>query len=169
MSAPAQQEWVVKLPIMQQSVLFAAVRAPDGVRKDHPVKVMMRWYRRCVLMLAFEQRRVLEPYWPGGGSFTGPLTAQIMEEFGLDDLDDIRGLYLRYVDELPHHFQLHLMHAAEIVGYKHDVERVRKWWLEFYRMIVQDAHLFPETEDIMDHRLSDDGRAWQSHEVVRAQ
>lgn len=38
---PVQQAWVLGIPLMQQSVLFAAIRAPDGLRKDHPVKVLM--------------------------------------------------------------------------------------------------------------------------------
>jgi len=29
------QDWVHELTFMQQSVLIAAVRGPDGIRKDH--------------------------------------------------------------------------------------------------------------------------------------
>lgn len=177
---PAQQEWVTKLTLMQQSVLFAAVRAPDGIRKDHPVKVLMRWYRRCVLLSAFDGRPLLDPFEPGGGSFTGPFTYAHALAIGVLDendpwpsvkrgaLGEMRQVYLRHVDELPHHFQLHFMHAAEIVGYKHDVDHVRDWWRHFYHMIVNDAHLFPESEEQMDERLSDGEEAWRAREEVTA-
>ncbi|WP_206523144.1 MULTISPECIES: hypothetical protein [unclassified Mesorhizobium] len=187
---PCQQEWVVNLSWMQQAVLFAAVRAPDGIRKDHPVKVMMRWYRRSVLQGAFEGRPFIDPFEPGGGSFTGPFTSSHAEEAGLihpqwvavppaqrdplwqvirhDVFNKTRDLYLRHVDELPHHFQLHLMHAAEIIGYEHPTQWIADWWRQFYFMIVNDAHLFPETREQMNERLSDDEDAWRAREVVTA-
>ncbi len=191
MSLPAQQPWVCNLTIMQQSVLFAAIRAPDGIRKDHPVKVLMRWYRRCVLICAFEGRAIENPFDPGGGSFTGPFTAEHASEFRFTNdapftevaawwgtaseaerqqcFDGMRNVYLRYVDELPHHFQLHLMHAAEIVGYEHPDPNISAWWRGFYMLIVNDAHLFPESQEQMRDRLSDGEEAWRRREVVTAQ
>lgn len=187
---PCQQDWVVQLPWMQQSVLFAAVRAPDGIRKDHPIKVVMRWYRRCVLMCSFEGEALLDPFTLGGGSFTGPFTAEHASEFLLTNdanfsevqdwwdkatmpercsiFDRIRLVYLRHVDELPHHFQLHLMHAAEIIGYEHSEPWIAEWWRTFYLMIVNDAHLFPESREQMNERLSDNEDAWRAREVVTA-
>lgn len=175
------QAWTHRLSMMQQSVLLAAVRAPDGVRKDHPVKVLMRWYRRCVLLSAFDGRALLEPFSPGGGSFTGPFTPEHAEAAGVPArdwyanslkqwqiFDEMRRVYLRHVDELPHHFQLHLMHAAEIVGYKHNVNSIAAWWLQFYRMIVNDAHLFPESEAQLDARLGDTEAGWRAREEVTA-
>ena len=114
--ASVLQEWVMALPLMQQTVLIAAVRGPDGIRKDHPTKVLCRWLRRCFLISAFEGVAILDPYDPGGGSFSGPCRTDTV-----DGLDAAVDLYLRSVDELPHHFQLHFMHAAEILGYKHPV------------------------------------------------
>lgn len=180
-SKAVQQGWVLELSYMQQSVLMAAVRAPDGIRKDHPVKVLLRWYRRCVLLSAFDGRALLDPFEPGGGSFTGPFTHSHAEEFlnryitevswqdeRLRWLGEMRSVYLRHVDEMPHHFQLHFMHAAQIVGFKHDVDWVREWWRTFYEMIVNDAHLYPESEAQMDERLSDNERAWRAREEVTA-
>lgn len=189
---PAQQEWVQHLTLMQQSVLFAAIRAPDGIRKDHPIKVLMRWYRRCILLSAFDGRTLLSPFEDGGGSFTGPFSRAHALDMGLlrgvtDETGKAydapgmwsqvrrevfgwtRDLYLRHVDELPHHFQLHLMHAAEIVGYKHPEAWIADWWLTFYRKIVNDAHLYPESEEQLDERLSDDEAAWRLREVVTAE
>lgn len=187
---PAQQGWVTELSVMMQSVLFAAVRAPDGIRKDHPVKVIMRWYRRCVLMRAFERDACNNPFTSGGGSFTGPFTRAHAVSLGIVSqghlardnelflspelgvawsiFDCTRDVYLRHVDELPHHFQLHLMHAAEIVGYHHPDPKTAEWWWTFYMMIVNDAHLYPETEEQLNLRLSDDPDEWRKREVVIA-
>lgn len=76
--------------------------------------------------------------------------------------------YLKYVDELPHHFQLHFMHAAEILGYKHPDDVVRRFWNTTYNMIVNDAHLLPESEATMDRRLGDSEKQWREAEVVTA-
>ncbi len=181
---PAQQDWVIALPIMQQSVLFAAIRAPDGLSKNHPVKVLMRWYRRCVLLSAFDGRAYTDPYSPGGGSFTGPFNFNHVEDiFGISPLllpnveqglslshyfDQMRKRYLEYVDEMPHHFQLHLMHAAQIIGVHHSDLHIRHWWKEFYLMIVNDAHLHPETDEEMNTRLSDNEGNWRAREEVTA-
>jgi hypothetical protein len=172
------QPWVTDLSFMQQSVLIAAVRAPDGLYKDHPVKALMRWYRRCIMLSAFEQRALADPFAQGGGSFTGPFELEHVIQmklnafaFGINPwavFNDTRKVYLRHVDEMPHHFQLHFMHAAQIVGYKHDVPSVRRWWREFYEMIVNDAHLFPESEELMDRRLGDVESNWRAREEVTA-
>ncbi|RSU21218.1 hypothetical protein DAH74_19215 [Sphingomonas koreensis] len=178
MFGPAQQDWVLNIPIMQQSVLFAAIRAPDGLRKNHPVKVLLRWYRRCVLLSAFDKRALLDPFEPGGGSFTGPFEMHHAAlfvpgpwpgvDFGWWHLDQMRKVYLDHVDEMPHHFQLHFMHAAQIVGVHHSDEGIRHWWDTFYRMIVNDAHLEPETPSAMNLRLSDNCAEWRAREEVTA-
>lgn len=156
----ALQSWVEDLPVMQQSVLISAVRAPDGIRKDHPVKTLMRWYRRCVLTSAMDGRAILDPYEDGGGSFTGPLdrTNGTIEQFC--------GVFLRHVDELPHHFVLHIMHAAQIVGYKHTDEFCRRFWAEFYFMVVKHFHLRAEPIEAMDRRLGDRRDWWLESETI---
>jgi len=176
---PVQHEWVTRIPMMQQSVLFAAIRAPDGLRKNHPVKVLMRWYRRCVLLSAFDKRALNDPFSEGGGSFTGPFEAHHARDiFRLNEnlngwplnywFDQTRKVYLEHVDEIPHHFQLHLMHAAQIVGVHHPDESIREWWNVFYLMIVNDAHLQPETPQAMNLRLSDNCDEWRAREEVVA-
>jgi len=157
------QDWVHGLTFMQQSVLICAVRGPDGIRKDHPVKVLCRWLRRSFLISAFNRRPLLDPYELGGGSFTGPCRTEEVR-----DLGHASELYFRSIDELPHHFQLHLMHAAEILGYKHPEPKVAGWWSEFYLQCANDAHLFPETEEQMDRRLGDFEEHWRERETVTA-
>ena len=158
------QDWVLGLSFMQQSVLMSGVRGPDTVRKDHAAKVLMRWYRRCVLYSAFESQALeapfafLDPGSPGGGSFTGPIY----------DIATLRDEYLRNVDEVPHHFHLHLVHGAEIIGYKHPDTAIRTWWYAFYADCVRDMHLRIESEPEMDARLGDNEAGWRAGEAVTA-
>jgi hypothetical protein len=158
------QDWVMTLTFMQQSVLIAAVRGPDGIRKNHPVKVLMRWYRRCILLSAFSGTVFENAYEKGGGSFTGPVDNGVCK-----NLADAFKQYLESVDELPHHFQLHFMHAVEILGYKHPNSVHRAYWNNIYNRIVNDAHLRPETEQAMDRRLGDNENHWCEAEEVVAQ
>ncbi len=161
MSRTATQDWVNQLTIMQQSVLIGSVRGPDGISKYHPVKYLLRWYRRCVLVSALDGIVLTTPYAFGGGGFTGtsygPTT---LEHDWRDQMNGLVGQYLQSVDELPHHFQLHFMHAAEIVGYKHPDQLIREWWHQVYVRLVHDLHLWPETEEQMDARLGDEISGW---------
>lgn len=168
------QDWVCDLTFMQQSVLITACRGPDGLPKDHVAKVILRWLRRCFLRSALQGGAVLmDPWSPGGGSFTGPMPPEFAKfnahgSWPVYDLELAHAAYLRTVDGVPHHFHLHLMHAAEILGYKHPVKEIREGWLTLYRRIVNDAHLFPETEAQMDTRLGDNEGSWRAREEVTA-
>jgi hypothetical protein len=83
-------------------------------------------------------------------------TFMCLSEFS-DDQAWLRILtdFFQHADDLPHHFYLHLIHGAEILGYKHPDARFRERWLGFYHRCVTDFHLTPETEFEMDERLSD--------------
>lgn len=182
------QEWVQRLSFMQQSVLIASMRGPDGIEKNHISKLLIRWLRRCVLYSAFESKQAGEPttidnpFQKGGGSFTGPSceidlmgpsfmdppTETTLYERWVVAMDNVVNVYLSHLDELPHHFQLHFMHAAEIVGYKHPDEPLRSWWNRLYRRLANDMHLNPETAMQMDKRLGDFEATWRAAEEVTA-
>ena len=156
------QPWVQSLTMMQQTVLLTAIRGPDGTEKYSPTKYLLRWFRRCVLYSAMDRQILSDPFQPGGGSFTGPCF-DINRHGDVDRatwLDELVSQYLRQVDELPHHFQMHFMHAAEIVGYKHPDAAIRSWWNRTYMRLVHDLHLWPETEEQLDRRLGDNHEGW---------
>ena len=167
--ASVMQEWTKNLTLMQQSVLITAVRGADGLEKNHVSKQMNRWLRRSFMKMAFTGKAVLRPDTLGGGSFTGPsINECTSDEARWRNMDHLLDLYLSKVDEIPHHYQLHIMHAAEILGYKHPDDWVRKWWNYCYRRLVNDAHLNVETEEVMDRRLGDNEKSWRSAEEVVA-
>lgn len=72
--------------------------------------------------------------------------------------------YVVATDELPHHYQLHFLHAAEILGYKHADPIARDWWGHAYAALANDMHLNVETELQMDKRLGDREDAWRDAE-----
>ena len=148
------QPWVEELPMMQQGVLLSAVRAPDGVSKNHPSKLIWRWLRRCFLISAFEHRIIARPNELGGGSFTGPVK----------DAWAAAQAYFYHVDSIPHHAHMHMVHAAEMLGFKHPDFIVRAFWNDFYIEAANDMHLAVEMEDEMDRRLSDDEEQWRKTE-----
>lgn len=162
---PVTQPWTHELPLMQQTVLLEVIRGPDTVAKYEPVKYLLGWYRRCVLVTAFERTVLSTPYALGGGSFTGPsitVTCSDIDQPWEERMDELVGETLRGVDALPHHFWMHLIHAIEILGYKHPDPRIRAWWQTTYVRFVHDLHLWPETEEELDRRLGDDPDGWRA-------
>lgn len=158
------QEWTHNLPCMQQTVLLTAVRGPDGVAKYHPCKFLIRWFRRCVLLGALDHNVFADPYDPRGGSFTGPSYEWPpgLEHDWIEKMNKVVERYLQSLDELPHHFQLHFMHASEIIGYKHPDPIIRDWWNWLYRELVKDMHLSVESEADLDYRLGDNEAQWRA-------
>jgi len=154
------QDWVSDLTFMQQSVLLAAIRGLDGAKKEAGIKYLIRYYRRCILLTAFERKAILDPYAPGGGSFTGPVPSNLT-------MDDVVQKYLEEFDSLNIHFNLHFLHAIEIVGYKHPDRDVRDFWHNTYLIFVKHMHLNPETEIELDKRLGDNKKEWLKRETLK--
>jgi len=145
----ALQEWAHSLTIQQQSVLMLALRGPDGVEKFNPCKHVLRRYRAAVLVAA-KYGRVLR-YDERGDNFMSLVNFESDEHWFFEVMQP----YFSVVDQIPHHSHLHLMHGCEIVGYKHPNELVRRRFNDFYVQCCNDMHIFPETVEVMDMRLSD--------------
>jgi hypothetical protein len=145
-----QPEWCLDLPLQQQSVLLLAARGPDGIAKSHPSKRVQRAYRACVLHAAYEGGLMQWGQGHDHNTFMG------LDEFGNNVLwqANIHWFFMS-ADDLPHHFLMHLLHGAEILGYKHPDERFWQRWRDFYLKGCEEMHLTPETESEMDERLND--------------
>jgi hypothetical protein len=150
--ASVVQPWVHTLSLMKQSVLLAGIRGPDGVNKTHPIKAVVRALRRAVLLSAFD-RRALDPYEPGGGSFAGPCTHP-------DGLVGVMHAVVQDHDELPLHYLMHVLHCAQILGYHHPDPAQGRCWLEFYEALVESFHLDTEDFDHFTKRLGDHEQDW---------
>jgi hypothetical protein len=162
---PVLQDWVLRCSFMQQTVLLGIVRGPDSTPKYHPVKPVLRWYRRCLLLSALDGEVITDPYDPRGGSFTGPsVKFDSPEQYGIPwevAMLPVVDRYFQTMDEMPIHFWLHMMHAVEIMGYKHpDLLRIGAWWRELYVRMVHAMHVYPETVDQLDKRLGDTREGW---------
>lgn len=154
------QDWVLDLPLMQQTVLLTAIRGPDGLPKYNGIKMLLRWYRRCVLLSALDGKVLDNPYIKNGGSFTGPSFEFELAGTWQSNMNEIVSDYLKSLDGIPHHFQMHLLHAIEIVGYKHSDIEIRAWWFSVYYRLVNDLHLHIEGRDELDARLGDTREGW---------
>lgn len=156
-----QPEWALALSIQQQSVLFLAARGPDGVEKFHPCKTIQRAYRATVLVAALYGRQL--EWGEAADTFMGLKEFANSSEWAL-----AVNMFFDNVDSLPHHFTMHLLHGAEILGYKHPDKRFRAKWREFYERGAESFHMAPETEEEMDKRLADWGRShWEGQHESR--
>lgn len=160
------QEWTSSLTFMQQSVLLTSLRGPDGIHKNHVSKKLIRWLRRCVLISAFDKKVLSLPYDESvrqGGSFTGP-SLEAGDASWSFAMHRVLKDYMLTLDEVPHHFQLHFLHAAEILGYFHPKEEIKLWWNQAYRRLCNDMHLEPEPLEKLHTRLGDSETSWRSAE-----
>lgn len=157
------QDWLFKLSMQQQSVAILACRGPDGIAKFHPTKLLVARYRATVLKAAYLGRPML----PDEGDNTTFMTLRnfTSEQFWAKEI--VRPFFDN-VDNLPHHYYMHLAHGAQIAGYKHSHPLFRERWLHFYHLCCHDLHMGPETEAEMDDRLGDWNRAhWDQPELAK--
>lgn len=135
-------DWVHKLTFQMQALLMTAVRGPDENNKYNATKSLIRYFRGVVIK-------------PAGNWY------------GKNDNDFMWGEYDKFVhyadgfwedhDEYPHHFIMHLIHCAEVIGYKHPDQNIRGYWADFYTEACHAFHMNAETEEEMDSRLNDFG------------
>lgn len=166
----AVQPWLSDISMMKQSVLFTCIRGNDGSIKHDGSKPIVRWLRRCILVSAFDKDIIKNPWDPRGGSFTGPSCKvpshsnyfpEDSETFEWElSMESVVDEYLKSVDSLHFHFQMHILHGAEVLGYEHPDERIRNWWFKFYERLVSELHLNVETKEQFDYRLGDSLEQW---------
>lgn len=135
-------DWVHGLKFQQQALLLTAMRGPDENNKFNAAKAIIRYLRGVVIK-------------PAG------------DWSGFNDNDFMWGEYALFEnyaetfwgdhDEYPHHFIMHLVHCAEVVGYKHPADIVAGHWMNFYLNACHAFHMNPETHREFDKRLNDFG------------
>ena len=131
------RNWIFDIPWMQQGVLFSAIRSADGVSHEDNSKIIVRGYRNVILKPAHNV-----------GSFLGKIPNQ-------KQLGEAMDKFVKGFGQYNSHFVLHLVHAAEIIGYHHPDPIIRTTWANFYLNMCKAMHINPETKEQMMDRLKD--------------
>lgn len=132
------QDWVTTLGLRHQGVLLTAVRGCDTVSRENPSKALTRAYRAEILVCHCGD----------------PAKARsFIEACAGEELMRRMNAVVKDHDALPHHYLMHLVHAAQILGYKHPDPNVRALWFGFYVSMANKFHLQYELEPQMDARL----------------
>lgn len=132
---PVIQDWVAYLGLRHQGVLMSSVRGCDSVSKEDASKRLVRAYRSYVLY-SFDARP---------SSFIDLVTPKELHSRMME--------FVNNFDHYPIHFVLHLIHAAEILGYHHPDEEVQEQWRWFYYRMCRKLHTKPESQEELDERL----------------
>ena len=127
------------LGLRHQGVLLTAIRGCDTAPKDDPSKLFTRCYRNMVLNCHCGDPQK---------------SVSFIEEVSTEKLYERFHAFRKNLDHYPHHYNMHLIHAIEIVGYKHPVFCHREIWKEFYFRLCRGLHVTPETEGMLDSRLN---------------
>lgn len=141
-SESALHDWVHELTFQQQALLMTGMRGPDGCNKHNAAKAIVRFLRGAICKPA--------------GNWSGMND----NDFMWGDYSVFRTWTKSFFDDpdgYPHHFIMHLVHCAEVLGYKHPVQEASQCWLFFYSKACSAFHMRHETEAQMDQRLNDFG------------
>jgi hypothetical protein len=126
--------WLAELPWKEQAVVLCALRGCDAVAKEHPSKLLVRHLRSVILHNADRATHYMILCPPS--------------------LDTVRTLFAWGLSDCPMYFVMHLLHAVEVVGYRHPDRRVRTYFAQVYEIGCQALHLRRESLDEMEARLA---------------
>lgn len=136
------QDWVMELPLREQGTLLTCVRGCDLTPKyplDSAARKIVANLRWSFLNPADEREIDFET-----GSFFSAI---------FTPLDQIKPSEFGH---LPQHWISHIIHSAEVLGYRHPNPMIGTYWRDFYRKFVRSWHLIPESYDQMIERLGED-------------
>jgi hypothetical protein len=138
------REWVEKLPARMQGTLFTCVRGADDVERDDVIKELARKFRGVILYC----------HDPNPKTFSYPIDYENVTQL-ISILAEMKVIAKSH-DHYPHHYLMHLIHCAEIVGYYHPHPVCKQVWNEFYDRMCHKMHMTPETEYDCRMRLTAD-------------
>jgi hypothetical protein len=146
-------DWVHDLTFQMQALLMTGIRGADGSGKHNSAKCISRYLRGVVLKPA--------------GNWSGKNDNDFM--WGdYDYFNEYRNQFFNDHDEYPHHFIMHLVHCAEVVGYKHPDDKIREKWYLFYLKACSSFHMTHETHYEMNERLNDFGCGYEEEHFIPA-
>lgn len=134
--------WVMDLPLREQGTLLTVVRGGDLTPKyplDSPARRLVSALRYAFMVPADEREVDSEP-----GTF--------MSRF-VPGPDECR---LSAFGHYPQHYISHLLHAVEVLAYRHPDPGVAVRWLVLYRAWCHSLHLVGESFVVFEARMSED-------------
>jgi len=126
--------WVECRSFRMQGALLSAIRGCDNVPKDDPSKALIRAMRPLILKSACERPN------------------SFIDFVDSEELERRMRAFLENFDHYPVHFVLHLLHAAEIIGYRCPFKGGALWGM-FYNDLCYKMHLRPEALHELEERL----------------
>lgn len=139
------QDWVMELPLREQGTLLTVVRGCDTEAKQwtstgvaYSPGRRLTAFIRCCFMVPADAREI--DVVEGAFMMSTPPHNFKPSEFG----------------HLPEHWYAHVMHALEIIGYRHPNIKIAHNAMWLYDKMVHNLHLNPETKEQMIERLSED-------------
>jgi hypothetical protein len=142
------QDWVMELPLRHQGVLCASLRGCDLDAKHSLAKPINRAIRRVVQNPA-DVRETEDP--------------RAFQHYSSATFPDHVINFSQGMDGYPLHYVMHIVHALQIIGYKHPEKSVRAQFKAAYERLVFKFHLKTEDESELDHRLTYDRYAVNEH------
>jgi hypothetical protein len=136
------QPWVMQLPRREQGVLLTAVRGCDLTPKyplDSVERRLVGAVRHAFMVPADSREVDLAP-----GCFF------------ISQIPDPERFKPSAMGHYPQHWVSHILHAIEVLGYRHPVTSRREMWFALYVKLCHSLHLNPETKIEMVTRLSED-------------
>jgi len=132
------QNWVMELPLREQGTLLTVVRGCDLTPKqpyDSSERKIVSWLRFCFMNPADKREVDIK-----GAFFQSSVPFFKASDFG----------------HYPQHWYSHIMHALEIIAYRHPESHIRDNAYGLYINMVYNLHLEPESRQTMINRLSED-------------
>lgn len=132
------QEWVEKLGLRYQGVLVSAIRGCDTASKQDPSKGLVRSYRAEVLRAHAGDPRKSKSF---------------IEKVDDRAVAERMSAFVNNWDHYPLHYVVHLIHAAQIVGYYHPDCDTQALWHVFYKNACNKLHMSYESKEALAFRL----------------
>lgn len=138
------QDWVTKLQLREQGTLLTAVRGCDDEPKQwHRTGFAESAGRRLTAFIRYCFMNPVDPREvdiPGAFFQSTPPAPFRPSEFG----------------HLPQHWYAHVMHALEIIAYRHPDDFLANLAGNLYEKMAHNLHLNVESRSQMESRLGDD-------------
>lgn len=133
--------WVTELGLREQGTLVTGTRGCDLAPKLplDSIERQLTAYLRWLVGTPYDEREV--------DSTIGCFMRSVPPD---------RSWKASELEHYPLHWYAHVMHAFEVVGYRHPDLHHREWCLIIYRRLVHALHLTPETQSEMAGRLDED-------------